>query len=184
MKIHNAKLNTLLGEMATRISNCDYIWELPWRGINNRTWPMNAVTGNRYSGSNILVLLFNQLARDMSGNWASYNQWKKAGRQVKKGEIGTPIGFCAIKNNEIYQMYVSPAARGTNAAKALIQTGCDAIAKAGHAQAKLDVIAPNDRAQAFYRKMGFVSHGLQSVELDTLGDPFALDCVVMVKELE
>lgn len=91
MKIHNAKLQTLLEDMATRISQCDYIWELPWRGINNRTWPINAVTGNRYSGSNILVLLFNQLTRDMSGNWASYQQWSKAGRQVKKGQVGTPI---------------------------------------------------------------------------------------------
>lgn len=91
MKIHNAKLNALLDQMATRIADCDYIWELPWRGINNQVWPINSVTGNRYSGSNILTLLFAQLGNDMSGNWATYKQWAKAGRQVRKGETGTPI---------------------------------------------------------------------------------------------
>jgi len=91
MKIHNAKLTALLGTMASRISECEYIWELPWRGINTRTWPVNAVTGKRYSGSNILTLLFMQITEEMSGEWATYKQWKKAGRQVRKGEVGTPI---------------------------------------------------------------------------------------------
>ena len=99
------------------------------------------------------------------------------------GPIGAPVGFCAIKNNEIYQMYVAPSGRGSGTANALINAGCQAIAAAGHTRAQLDVIAENDRAQAFYRKMGFVSQGLQSVQLDTLSDPFALDCVVMTKDL-
>jgi putative acetyltransferase len=99
------------------------------------------------------------------------------------GPVGAPIGFCAIKNNEIYQMYVSPAARGTGAAAALISAGCDIIKSAGHAQARLDVIAENPRARAFYEKMGWQSQGMQSVDLDTLEGPFPLECIIMTKEL-
>ena len=91
MKINNAKMTALLEKMASKVSDCEYIWELPWRGINTRTWPVNAVTGKHYNGSNILTLLFSQIVNDMSGNWATYKQWAKAGRQVRKGEVGTPI---------------------------------------------------------------------------------------------
>ena len=99
------------------------------------------------------------------------------------GPIGAPIGFCSLKNNEIYQIYVSPAARGTGAAAALISAGCDAIKSAGHNQARLDVIAKNPRARAFYEKMGWENQGLQTVQVDTLDGPFPLDCIVMTKEL-
>ncbi|WGI23001.1 GNAT family N-acetyltransferase [Amylibacter sp. IMCC11727] len=99
------------------------------------------------------------------------------------GPIGAPIGFCAIKNNEIYQMYVSPDGRGTGTASALISAGCDAIKAAGHDQARLDVIAQNPRARAFYEKMGWQNEGLQTVNVDTLDGPFPLDCIVMTKEL-
>jgi len=99
------------------------------------------------------------------------------------GPIGAPIGFCAIKDNEVYQMYVSPTARGTGSAAALISAGCDAIKSAGHSQAKLDVIAENPRARAFYEKMGWVSQGLQTVDVDLLDGTFPLACIVMTKEL-
>ena len=107
MKIHNAKLTALLDRMATRVAECEYIWEMPWRGINTRTWPINSVTGNRYSGSNILTLLFMQIAGDMTGNWATYKQWAKAGRQVRKGEVGTPIlwfSMVPVKGSEDGQL--------------------------------------------------------------------------------
>ena len=99
------------------------------------------------------------------------------------GPVGAPIGFCDIKNNEIYQMYVSPDARGTGAAVALMTAGCDAIKSAGHNQARLDVIADNPRARAFYEKMGWENQGMQCVNLDTLDGPFPLDCIVMTKDL-
>jgi ribosomal protein S18 acetylase RimI-like enzyme len=80
-------------------------------------------------------------------------------------------------------MYVSPTARGTGSAAALISAGCDAIKSAGHSQAKLDVIAENPRARAFYEKMGWVSQGLQTVDVDLLDGTFPLACIVMTKEL-
>ena len=99
------------------------------------------------------------------------------------GPIGAPIGFCAIKNNEIYQMYVSPAARGTGAAAALILAGCDVIKAAGHSTAHLDVIEQNARARTFYEKIGFVNHGLHTAQLDTSAGLFELPCILMEKEL-
>lgn len=102
---------------------------------------------------------------------------------VVSGPIGAPIGFCAIRNNEIYQMYVSPAARGTGAASALISAGCDAIKDAGHATVFLDVIEQNARARAFYEKMGFADKTIEFVDVDTLEGPFPLECLIMEKEL-
>ncbi len=99
------------------------------------------------------------------------------------GPIGAPIGFCAIRNNEIYQMYVSPAARGTGAAAALILAGCDAIKDAGYATAQLDVIEQNARARAFYEKIGFVNHGEHPAQLDTQNGIFELPCILMEKDL-
>lgn len=54
--------------------------------------PFNPTTGNEYSGDNTILLM---MAAD-AGNyptheWAGYEQWKAAGRQVRKGEKSTKI---------------------------------------------------------------------------------------------
>jgi len=36
------------------------------------------------------------------------------------GPVGTPLGFCMLKGDELYQLYVSNQARGTGVAKMLI----------------------------------------------------------------
>lgn len=99
------------------------------------------------------------------------------------GPLGAPIGFCAVKDDEIYQMYLHRDAKGTGVAAALITAGCQKIAQRGFHQAKLDVIAQNSRARAFYEKMGWVSQGLHEAEVDTLDGPFALPCILMTKNL-
>lgn len=99
------------------------------------------------------------------------------------GPIGAPIGFCSIRNNEIYQMYVSPAARGTGAAAKLISAGCDLIKQSGNTTVFLDVIEPNARARAFYEKMGFADKQLEIVDVDTRDGTFPLECMIMEKEL-
>nr|WP_323777182.1 GNAT family N-acetyltransferase [Amylibacter sp.] len=99
------------------------------------------------------------------------------------GPIGAPIGFCAVKGDEIYQMYVHKDAKGIGVAAALISAGCENIAQQGFRRAKLDVIAQNSRARRFYEKMGWVSQGLHESEVDTLDGPFALPCILMTKNL-
>lgn len=70
-------------------------WRRPWREGEGRSgdgrpswWPRNAVTGRPYSGMNVWLLTM------MGGSdprFATYNQAKKAGGQVRKGEKGIPV---------------------------------------------------------------------------------------------
>jgi putative acetyltransferase len=92
--------------------------------------------------------------------------------------------MCIPRANEIYQMYVAPAARGTGTAAALIAAGEDHIRAAGFATARLDVIPQNHRAIAFYEKCGWQQGSIETVMLDTLADPFPLECLVMTKNLK
>jgi len=68
-------------------------WRKPWRSIPDPVrQPTNFVTKKAYQGFNVLNLqLAAQLAGYPAGLWASYNQWRSVGGQVKKGEKATQI---------------------------------------------------------------------------------------------
>ncbi len=68
-------------------------WRKPWRSVADPVrLPTNAVTRRPYNGFNVLNLqLAAQLAGYPAGLWASYNQWRSAGAQVRKGEKATTI---------------------------------------------------------------------------------------------
>ena len=68
-------------------------WRKPWRSIPDPVrLPTNFVTKKAYQGFNILNLqLAAQLAGYPAGLWASYNQFRSAGAQVRKGEKATQI---------------------------------------------------------------------------------------------
>lgn len=91
MTLKNAKFAEIISGIADMLESCDHQFELPWRGINSETWPMNATTGNYYQGINILNLLITQQVCNFTGNWATYRQWQAAERQVTKGSKGTPV---------------------------------------------------------------------------------------------
>jgi HK97 family phage prohead protease len=65
-------------------------WEAPWHKAGNL--PRNASTKNMYSGGNIFALM---LAAEEKGfttsHWGGFQQWKKLGGSVKKGEKATII---------------------------------------------------------------------------------------------
>jgi antirestriction protein ArdC len=68
---------------------------MPWHGsIVPMAMPMNAATDKPYHGVNV-VALWAQAAnkRLMSGYWASYQQWRQLGAQVRAGERGSMIVF-------------------------------------------------------------------------------------------
>jgi ribosomal protein S18 acetylase RimI-like enzyme len=71
------------------------------------------------------------------------------------GEPGAPVGFCALKHDELYQLFVSPAARGSGAAAALVADGEARLTAAGVATAWLACAIGNDRAARFYEKHGW-----------------------------
>ena len=66
-------------------------WRKPWRSIPDPVrLPTNFVTKKAYQGFNILNLqLAAQLHGYPAGLWASYNQWRSVGAQVRKGEKAT-----------------------------------------------------------------------------------------------
>ena len=67
-------------------------WVKPWKdnASGSITEPHNAVTGRRYNGINWLVLSSMPYA---STGWLTFNQAKKLGGNVKRGEKGTQIVF-------------------------------------------------------------------------------------------
>jgi len=67
-------------------------WVKPWRA--DASADANLVTGKAYQGVNRLILGMAAMAGGFSSNkWASYNQLKAAGFNVRKGEKGTAICF-------------------------------------------------------------------------------------------
>jgi HK97 family phage prohead protease len=65
-------------------------WEFPW---HKTALPKNVTNNNRpYSGINSMMLMFKQDAMGYDTPlWAGFNQWKKEGGSVRKGEKGTMI---------------------------------------------------------------------------------------------
>jgi antirestriction protein ArdC len=68
-------------------------WKKPWNTFGPRH-PTNYLTGNRYNGINILLLNAEAIIKGYRTNyWMGYDQAKKAGATVKKGEKHTKVVF-------------------------------------------------------------------------------------------
>ena len=93
------------------------------------------------------------------------------------------LGFCMTQSDELYQMYVSPGARGLGLAQALLADGEARILAAGHASAWLACAVGNDRAARFYEKSGWKNAGVRSVDLDTSRGAFPMDVWRFEKKL-
>ena len=65
---------------------------------------------------------------------------------------GEPVGFCMVKADELYQLYVSSHARGTGAAAALLADAEARMAANGVETAWLACAIGNERAERFYAK--------------------------------
>jgi len=100
------------------------------------------------------------------------------------GPVGAPVGFCTVMEDEIYQFYVAPAARGAGTAKLLLQAGENRLAASGIEIAQLYVLPENHRAQAFYKRNGWDGDVIKHVPLQTLNDPYMLPCLILTKQLE
>ncbi|MBI1183575.1 DUF1738 domain-containing protein [bacterium] len=69
-------------------------YQPPFAQLVSQGLPANPTTNCNYHGGNVLTLWIAQLTRKYNSNhWATYNQWKNAGAQVKKGEKGCRILF-------------------------------------------------------------------------------------------
>jgi ribosomal protein S18 acetylase RimI-like enzyme len=91
------------------------------------------------------------------------------------GEPGSPAGFCIVKDAELYQLFVSPQARGSGVAVALLADGEARLLASGVDAAWLACAIGNDRAARFYEKCGWRRSGTMINELETIEGRFLLE---------
>ncbi|WP_193611959.1 GNAT family N-acetyltransferase [Nocardioides lijunqiniae] len=81
--------------------------------------------------------------------------------QTSVAEVaGRVVGFVVVHHDELEQVYVDEAHRGSGVAQALMAEGLRRVAAAGHRQAWLVAAAGNARARRFYERQGWTDEGL------------------------
>ena len=91
------------------------------------------------------------------------------------GPLGSPSGLCMIMHDQLYQLYVGPAARGSGIAAMLLADGERRIAATGATSAWLACAIGNERAAKFYEKNGWLRAGFMTNKLPTPDGVFALE---------
>lgn len=91
------------------------------------------------------------------------------------GPPAAPLGFSIVKGDELYQLFVAAAARGTGVAQALIADAHVRMRQAGVEVAWLACAIGNTRAARFYERQGWRLAGTVQSRLDTTAGEFLLD---------
>jgi ethanolamine ammonia-lyase small subunit len=91
------------------------------------------------------------------------------------GPCGRPVGFCMVKGDELYQLYVSALERGSGVAAALLADAEAQLAAMGNETAWLACAIGNERAKRFYEKHGWRCAGTMTSQLDTPDGLFPLE---------
>lgn len=99
------------------------------------------------------------------------------------GPSGAPVGFCLIKDDELYQLFVSTPARGSGVAAALVADAETRLAEAGVRTAWLACAIGNERAARFYVKCGWHLAGTVVSHIDTTRGSFSLEVWRYEKDL-
>lgn len=86
---------------------------------------------------------------------------------VADGAPAVPLGFTMLKGDEMNQLFVARAARGTGLAALLIAEAEARLLAAGVATAWLACLIGNDRAARFYEKQGWHRAGTFMSKLET-----------------
>ncbi|MFE9251478.1 GNAT family N-acetyltransferase [Streptomyces sp. NPDC007088] len=96
---------------------------------------------------------------------------------------GRVAGFVMVAGDEVEQVYVGAAHRGTAVAPALLSAAEDLVATAGHRRAWLAVVPGNARARRFYARQGWQDEGLFDHHAPGLDGPVRVPAHRYVKDL-
>ena len=96
---------------------------------------------------------------------------------------GAVAGFVMVVDDEVEQVYVGSAYRGTGVADALLGEAERQVLARGHATAWLAVVAGNARARAFYERKGWSDEGAFDYAAATEDGSIAVPCRRYVKDL-
>ena len=77
-------------ELIERLQQGTAPFQRLWEPSMGRDFPHNPVSGNEYSGLNVLRLM---LQGRSDPRWMTYKQAAAVGAQVRKGEKGTPVQY-------------------------------------------------------------------------------------------
>lgn len=89
---------------------------------------------------------------------------------------GAVAGFVMVVGDEVEQVYVDSAHRGTDVAALLLDEAQRLVAAAGHRQAWLAVVASNARARRFYERRGWIDEGAFEYTARTEDGPVLVLC--------
>ncbi|HXW04418.1 MAG TPA: GNAT family N-acetyltransferase [Vicinamibacterales bacterium] len=91
------------------------------------------------------------------------------------GPPGSPVGFCIVRGDELYQLFVSAESRGSGAAAALMADAEARLAAGGVRRAWLACAIGNVRAARFYEKCGWQLAGTMVNQAETAEGTFPLE---------
>jgi GNAT superfamily N-acetyltransferase len=91
------------------------------------------------------------------------------------GPVGGAVGFSLLKGDELNQLYVSAAARGSGVAVALLVDAEQLLAARGVETAWLACAIGNDRAARFYEKNSWRRVGTVSIQVPAASGTLPLD---------
>ncbi|GAA1412035.1 GNAT family N-acetyltransferase [Catellatospora coxensis] len=89
---------------------------------------------------------------------------------------GEVAGFVMVVADEVEQVYVAAARRGTGVAGALLAEGLRQVGGNGHPRAWLAVAGGNARARRFYERQGWTDEGAFDYPARSSGGPIAVRC--------
>jgi ribosomal protein S18 acetylase RimI-like enzyme len=89
--------------------------------------------------------------------------------------VGTPLGLCVLRGEELYQLFVSPEARGSGVAAALIADAEARLTQRGVETTWLACALGNHRAARFYEKNGWHKTGTFVIPSETSKGPFPVE---------
>ena len=99
-------------------------------------------------------------------------------------EVGGEVaGFVMVDGDEVDQVYVDAAHRGSGVAATLLAEAARLVAEGGHRRAWLAVVSGNARARRFYEREGWVDDGLYVHDAPVEGGSIPVECRRMVTDV-